>query len=258
MTIMQRALPIIFALSLSSPVAAQELPLDVLVDESRSSSPERQQPVQPLSTDVPDMDSVAPKMVKPRLKTRDSHPRYELRSGDSLDLIFPFLPSFNQTVTVLPDGYITLRGIEEDLWVEGKTMPEVTEALQTHYARILKDPVVTVELKDYEKPYFIANGHFGSPGKYELRGTVTVTQAVAIAGGFTDKAKHSQVLLFRSASRDWVEVKNINVKEMLNQGDLSEDLYLRPGDMLYVPTNLISRVKPWIPKVSIGFRPYGF
>jgi polysaccharide biosynthesis/export protein len=51
----------------------------------------------------------------------------------------------------------------------------LTETLRQAYAKILKNPVISVVLKDFEKPYFIANGQIGRPGKYELRGETTVS-----------------------------------------------------------------------------------
>jgi polysaccharide export outer membrane protein len=93
---------------------------------------------------------------------------------DILDLNFPFTPEFNQTVTVQPDGYITLRAVG-DLHVEGQTVPEVTQSLRTAYGKILRDPVITIALKDFDKPYFIVSGEVARPGKFDLRSDTTVT-----------------------------------------------------------------------------------
>lgn len=190
----------------------------------------------------------------PALQRRN--PRYQLCKGDTFDLTFPFTPEFNQTVVVHPDGYITLTGLG-DLYVAGKTVPELRELLKTAYGKTLHDPVINVVLKDFEKPYFIAGGEIGHPGKYELRDDITVTQAIAIAGGFNESSKHSQVLLFRRVSHDWVEVKILNVKKMFQARDLTEDLHLQPGDMFFVPQNSISKIRKWIPytSVSTGINP---
>jgi polysaccharide export outer membrane protein len=167
-------------------------------------------------------------------------------------LDFNLTPEFNQTaITVQPDGYVTLHGIG-DVYVEGQTVPEATKSIRQAYSKILHDPVIVITLKDFDKPYFIVGGQVGKPGKYDLRGDTTVSQAVAIAGGFDDNAKHSQVLLFRRVSNDWVEVKKIDLKQMLQAANLSEDLHLRPGDMLFVPKNALSKVRPWIPYPSLG------
>jgi len=183
-------------------------------------------------------------------------PRYRVEPGDVLDLNFAFTPEMNQTVTIQPDGFIAARGLG-DLYAQGKTTAELAEALRGAYGKFLHDPVITVDLKDFQKPYFIVGGEVGHSGKYDLRADTTVTEAVAIAGGFTEKAKHSQVLLFRRVSGNTVEVKNLNVKKMLKSANLQEDAYLRPGDMLYVPKNLISKIQRFLPTdaLSLYFKP---
>lgn len=186
---------------------------------------------------------------RPELHHRN--PRYQLCKDDILQLNFALTPDLNQTVTVQPDGFITLQGVG-DLHVEGQTIPEVTEAIRSAYVKTLHNPIITVRLMDFEKPYFIVGGEVGHPGKFELRGDTTLTQAVAIAGGFTEASKHSQVWLFRRVSNDWAETHQFNLKEMLKNGDLHEDAHLRPGDMLYVPKNTISKIKRFIPIVTVG------
>ena len=186
---------------------------------------------------------------RPELHRRN--PRYQLCKDDVLQLNFALTPEFNQIVTVQPDGYITLLGVG-DLHVEGQTVPDVTESIRAAYAKTLHNPIITVRLTDFEKPYFIAGGEVGHPGKFELRGDTTLTQAVAIAGGFTESSKHSQVWLFRRVSNDWVETKQFDVKKMFKSGNLREDAHLRPGDMLYVPRNTYSKVKRFIPVATLG------
>jgi len=177
--------------------------------------------------------------------------RYTIHPSDTLELTFMLTPDFNQTVTVQPDGYITLRNVG-DLLAAGHTLPELTESIKTAYSKILHDPVISVDPKDFEKPYFVVGGQVGKPGKFDWRGDVTVTEAIAIAGGFTDAAKHSQVLLFRRVSDQWTEAKIINTKKMLNSRNLQEDPELQPGDMLFVPKNALSKIKPFLPTTAAG------
>jgi len=185
----------------------------------------------------------------PTLQHRN--PRYQICVSDVLELDFPFTPEFNQTVTVQPDGYISLRGLDA-LYVENKTVPELTQMLQDGYGKILHDPIISIVLKDFERPYFIVGGQVSHPGKFELRGDTTVVQALQIAGGFNEDAKHSQVYLFRRVSNDWIETRRLDVKKMLQTGSLVEDMHLRPGDMLYVPKSAMAKIKKYIPVPSIG------
>ena len=191
----------------------------------------------------------APDKTAPTVHARD--PRYVIRPSDTLELRFPITPDFNQTVTVQPDGYITLRDAG-GLRAAGQTLPELTDSIKKAYSSILHNPVVSVDPKDFNKPSFIVAGQVGRPGKFDLRGDVTLTEAVAMAGGFTDAAKHSQVLLFRRVSDQWTEAKIINTKKMFSSHNLQEDPVLQPGDMLFVPKNALSKIKPFLPTTTAG------
>ena len=200
--------------------------------------------------------STVPDQSTPTLRSRN--PRYTIHASDTLELTFALSPEFNQTVTVQPDGYITLREVG-DLHVSGQTLPELRESIKTAYSQILHDPVISVDPKDFQKPYFVVGGEVGKPGKFDYRGDVTLTEAIAMAGGFTEASKHSQVLLFRRVSDQWTEAKIIDVKQMLNAKNLQEDPDLQPGDMLFVPKNTISKIKPFLPTTSVGaYAPFVF
>lgn len=179
------------------------------------------------------------------------NPRYQLRKSDTFDVDFGIAPEFNQTVTVGPDGYVSFKEIGS-VHVEGSTIPELTETLKTAYAKILHDPVVAISLKDFEKPYFVASGQVNKPGKYDLRGPMTVTQAVAIAGGFNNDAKHSQVVVFHPTDKGMYEAKLLDVKKLLNARNLNEDIQLQPGDLVYVPASTISKIRRFWPNTVLG------
>lgn len=203
-------------------------------------------PNNPSSANVADSTSGAPQK-----SFQERHPRYKLAAADVFDVSFELNPEFNQTVTVQPDGYVTLRGIG-DVQVQGQTVPELTDTIRSSYAKILNDPIVSVVLKDFQRPYFVADGQVGKPGKYDLRGDTTLTEAIAIAGGFTDASKHSQVVLFRKASNGWYTGEAFDVKKMEKSRNLHEDPQLQPGDMLFVPKNKFSKIKIFIPGSSMG------
>jgi polysaccharide export outer membrane protein len=190
----------------------------------------------------------------PQLQTRD--PRYRINKTDVLSINFLFTPEYDQNLQVQPDGYVIPRGVQQ-IHAEGMTIPELTEALQQSYGKILHEPVITVLPTNIVPAYFIAGGEVHNPGRYTFQGDTTVSQAIVLAGGFTSFAKHSQVILFRRINNEWVEGRRIDVKHMLNSGNLSEDLHLEPGDMLYVPKNMISKVQQWlVPEadfVKVGF-----
>ncbi len=189
----------------------------------------------------------------------ERRPLYRLNHSDVVALSFTLSPEFDQTLTIQPDGYITLKDAGLVL-AEGLTLEEFRLAVGRAYAGYLHDPQVAVALKDFEHPYFVAGGEVGKPGKYELRSNTTLIEAVEIAGGFTHEAKHSQVLLFRRVNDDLVEAHVFNLKKMLKEKSLGEDSALRPGDLVFVPQNSISKIERFIskPSLSMYVNPTGF
>lgn len=210
-----------------------------------------QQAAVPSPSQTP-MGTPAPSTTDPWFSQR--HPRYQIRPGDIFDVSFEYTPEFNQTVTVQPDGYVEMRSVG-DLYVAGQTVSQVDESLRAAYSKTLNHPMISVMLKDFEHPYFVADGQVGHPGKYELRDDTTVVQAIAMAGGFLASAKHSQVVLYRRVSDQWTQARLINVKKMQNDRNLSEDIHLQPGDMLFVPKNTISKMMPFIPNSNVSMLP---
>ncbi len=182
--------------------------------------------------------------------TGERHPLYRLRKSDVLEIHFTFTPEYDQTVAVQPDGFIALKGAGNVL-AEGRDLSELTRSVAASYS-FMQEPEVSITLKDFEKPFFLVGGQVGHPGKYDLRAPTTVTEAVAIAGGFTEAAKHSQVLLFRKTANGLAEARLLNAKAMLGAGDLAEDIEIRPGDMIYVPQNRISKIRKYLPVATLN------
>jgi polysaccharide export outer membrane protein len=183
----------------------------------------------------------------------ERNPRYRICRDDVLALSFPLSPELNQKVTVQPDGFISLQSAG-DLYVQGFTVRELAEAIKKAYIGILHDPIVDVDLIDFQKPFFTVQGQVGKPGQYDLRNDITVTQAIAVAGGFAPTAK-TQVFLYRAVSANWAEVRELKLKDILNGKNISEDLHLQPGDMIFVPETFITKFKKYVP-YSFSISPY--
>jgi polysaccharide export outer membrane protein len=183
--------------------------------------------------------------------TEARRPLYRLHKSDVLEIKFTFSPEYDQTVTIRPDGFVELKEAGE-IVAEGLTIPELRQAITQSYSQVLHDPVIDVVLKDFERPYFLAGGQVGRPGKYELRSRLTVAEAIAVAGGFTEQSKHSQVVLFRRVNDGIVESHVVNLKAMLASRNLDEDMQLQAGDMLFVPQNRISKIRRFLPTSTLS------
>jgi polysaccharide export outer membrane protein len=181
----------------------------------------------------------------------ERRPLYRLTRSDVVTLSFTLSPEFDQILTIQPDGYVALKDAGP-VFAQGLTLEEFREAVLRAYTGYLHDPQVAVALKDFEHPYFVAGGEVGKPGKYELRADTTIMEAVEIAGGFTHEARHSQVLLFRRVNDDLVEARVFNLKKMLKERSLGEASQLRPGDLVFVPQNSISKIGQFLSKPALS------
>jgi polysaccharide export outer membrane protein len=175
----------------------------------------------------------------------DRHPRYVLQREDVLFLSFPLTPELNQTVTIQPDGYINLQN-SGSVYAQGLTVPILIDAIKRAYAGVLRDPIIDVDLQDFQKSFFTVSGQVGKPGKYELRADTTAAEAIAIAGGLLPTAK-MQVFLLRKASAQWFKVEKLDMKDVYNGKKTSEDALIRPGDMVFVPETGITKFRKFVP-----------
>lgn len=186
----------------------------------------------------------------PKLKTPEDN-RYQLVSGDVIDVIYRYTPEFNQTVTIQPDGYILLE-IVGDIKMSGLTLEQARQRIIDKATVRLKDPEITLLLKEFQKPYFVVSGEVAQTGKFEMREDITALQAVMMAGGFKESAKSSQIVVFRKLNADIAEVKTLNLKKVKKTSDLENDLTLQSGDIIFVPRNTFSKIEKYVRLSNIG------
>ncbi len=186
-----------------------------------------------------------PPVANDRPELQHRNPRYKVTRDDVLSVTFPLVPEMNQRVTIQPDGYITLQTVG-GVYIQDMTVPEVIEAVKKAYAGVLHDPIIDVDLADFQRPYFMVHGQVGKPGQYDLRHDTTVSEAIAIAGGFLPTAK-TQVFVYHRINSGWMEVKKLKLKDLLNGKNPNEDIAMQPGDVVFVPEKFIANFKKYVP-----------
>ena len=190
--------------------------------------------------------------ARPPQLTTVTEERYRLQPGDVMEIQYRYSPEFNQTVTVQPDGYVSLE-VGGDLKVAGLTIEQTRQTILRRASARLREPVATIVLKEFQRPYFVVSGEVAQPGKIEMRERVTAIQAIMLAGGMKETARSSQVVVFRRInSSDMAEVKLLNLKSIRRTSDLENDLTLQPGDMVYVPRDKISKIERFMKLASVA------
>jgi polysaccharide export outer membrane protein len=196
-----------------------------------------------------------PQLLAAQITTPSEALAYRLRPADTIEINFQFTPEFNQTLLVRPDGFVTLRGVGDAL-AAGLTIEQFTRAVESRYSGLLREPLVSVVLKDFERPFFLVGGEVERPGKYDLRGRTTIVEAVTIAGGIKRSGKASSVLLYRSAPEGALPSVVVDVKKLLeNPAEGAATLAVGHGDLVWVPRTIFSKVERFLPVPSIGLWP---
>jgi protein involved in polysaccharide export with SLBB domain len=185
---------------------------------------------------------------------------YYLQPGDSLEIVFYNTPELNREVTVRPDGKLSLPPLGEFL-VAGLTPNQLDETLTQKYKDELKQPVINVILKGFQGQRIYVGGEVNLPMILYLTGKTNALQAIFNAGGFTDDAKLSTVMIVSKSVTNEPIAKIVDLNKALT-GELPESEYLlKPFDMVYVPktklataARFVSRLYEFIPpRVGLNF-----
>jgi polysaccharide export outer membrane protein len=193
---------------------------------------------------------VYPAIVRGDNQIRD-RPIYALHTGDVIALSYRYTPEFNQTVTVQPDGFVSL-SIVGSVKVGGLSVEQARRKIVDQASQRLNHPELTITLQQFEQPFVVVAGEVEHPGKFDIREDTTALQAVMLAGGFKDSARDTQVILFRRINADDAEVKKLNLHSVKKHGDLERDAELEPGDMLLVTRNKMEHLARFMKATDMG------
>jgi polysaccharide export outer membrane protein len=135
-------------------------------------------------------------------------------------------------VVVRPDGKISIP-LLQDVQAEGLTARELAGVIHQKLLAYIKDPNVSVIVKEINATKISVIGYVVRPGTFPLRGDLSVLQALSQAGGFTPFASPRKIKLIRKKDGK-TEVRVINYYRMINKGG-EGDYLLKPGDTIVVP-----------------------
>ncbi len=173
-----------------------------------------------------------------------SPPRVALVPGDVIEIKFFYTPQLNETQTVRPDGKIALQLVGE-VDVHQKTPAEVRENLFELYAPYLEGIEVTVIVRSFQDRRVFVTGEVIAPGIVEIPGKVGVLEAIMQAGGFDlREAKVGNVIVIRHRGNRRYGY-SIDLKPALT-GHETDEFYLQPRDIVYVPRTKIAELAQWI------------
>lgn len=159
---------------------------------------------------------------------------YRIGRQDLLEIRVFDLDQLNQTVRVADDGSITLPLLGR-LAVAGLSKTDL-EALIARLleARYVRDPQVTIFVKEYESKKVAVSGAVKRPGTYEMLGQKTLLEMLSLAGGL-DRDLGREIIIFRRKDDGATERVSVDLNRLVYEGDPALNLAVEPGDIIYVP-----------------------
>jgi polysaccharide biosynthesis/export protein len=155
---------------------------------------------------------------------------YRLGPDDVIDVFVWKEPDLSTNLTIRPDGKITMP-LLNDLQASGKTAAQLQEEIKEKLSAYVTDPLVTVMIKQFNSFRFSVLGEVRTPGVYRVSQSVSVLDAIAMAGGFTEFAKRDHILVIRNSKSN--ERINVDLKKYLKDGKNST-FFVEPADVIYV------------------------
>ncbi|MEM0980720.1 MAG: polysaccharide biosynthesis/export family protein [Cyanobacteria bacterium P01_H01_bin.58] len=173
---------------------------------------------------------------------------YRLGPGDVLEITVFEAEEYSAEVIVLQDGSINLPRVGK-VFVEGYTLQQTNDIVVTYYSTYIRNPIVTIQPSRFRPVIVGIAGAIRRPGSYTVSSSnsvnssnnrtpsfPTLTQAIAEAGGITSQADLRAVELRRRVGPNQEQTLQINLWDLIQSGDLSQDVILQSGDTVTIPT----------------------
>src|SRR6202167_3477112 len=156
---------------------------------------------------------------------------YHLGPEDVIEVFVWKEPDLSTTVVVRPDGRISLP-LANELEASGYTVDQLQSEIAHQLRRYIPEPIVNVMVKQINSVKISVLGEVRKPDVYRIKNRVTVLDAIAMAGGFTDLARPNRVVVLRNTPSGQQRIK-VNINQAVD-ANTTPPLYLEPTDTVYV------------------------
>jgi len=187
----------------------------------------------------------------------DDEPDYRIYAGDVLDVAVPSAPELNRTVTVQPDGRITLPLIQPVMATD-RSPTELQQALAEAYASQLVRPAIEVNVKTPTPLKVFVGGEVDKPGVYDMPGDIDAVQAITMAGGFHVSAQTRKVIIIRRGPGGRPMMRTVDLTRATFDPAHGDAVPLRRFDVIFVPRSGIAQVGVFVQQYLRDTLPISF
>jgi polysaccharide biosynthesis/export protein len=158
---------------------------------------------------------------------------YKIGPEDSLSITVWKNDAMSRTVQVRPDGMISMP-LLDDVAAAGLTPMELRAVLAKRLAEFIPNPDVSVIVTDVRSFKVSVLGEVAKPGRFDLKSWTTILDVIAQAGGFTQFAARSRIVVLRPTGKTMTRIP-FNYNKVVSAGGEEDNFYLQPGDIILVP-----------------------
>ncbi len=170
---------------------------------------------------------------------------YHLRVGDTVSIMFQGDRSLDYSAPVSPAGTIGVPSGGE-VAAAGRTVEEVRVDIDVAMTQLLLDPRASVVLEQVAQQPVYVLGEVKNPGAVTGAGAISVSMALAEAGGMLSSGKPSSVMVVRTTGVEEALAIRVDVSKVLSGTDLAQDLQLEPYDVVFVPKSVIGKAGEFV------------
>jgi len=163
-------------------------------------------------------------------------PEYVIGPLDSLQIFVWRNPEVSTTVTVRPDGRLSVPLIE-DLAATGRTPTQLARDIEKALSVYIQDPIVTVIVSGFVGPFaqqVRIVGEASRPQAIPYRANMTLLDVMIAVGGLTDFAAGDHASLVRNVAGTQKEYR-LRISDLIKDGDITANVAILPGDVIIIP-----------------------
>ena len=169
----------------------------------------------------------------------ESSDDYVIGPGDGLQVFVWGHDDLSTTVQVRPDGQISTP-LVEDLQAAGKTPTELARAVESVLTVYVRNPTVTVIVQQFVGEYarqIRVVGQAAEPQALSYRNGMTLLDVMIEVGGLSEFASGNKAKIVRRENGQ-EEVIRVRISDLLNKGDMDQNVRMMPGDVLIIPESV--------------------
>lgn len=166
---------------------------------------------------------------------------FTLGPGDTIEVFVWRYPELSRKIQIDPSGRFDYPFLGE-VNTTGMSVAKLHDLIQSGLSTYIVNPTVSVSIVSIKSEKVYVVGEVLTPGAFDIDAPMSALEAVSRAGGFTKDAKRNSAMLIRKG-RNNAEPVRLDMARLLESGGVSgQNVMLRPGDIIYVPTTYIADV----------------